>query len=98
MYLGSLVEIAPTRKLFQAPKHPYTRALLSAIPSLDPDDNRKAQRLTGEIPSPTNPPGGCRFHTRCPHAVPACAEAVPVPEEADDGHTVACHRWREIDA
>ena len=98
MYLGSLVEIAPTRKLFQAPKHPYTRALLSAIPSLDPDDNRKAQRLTGEIPSPTNPPGGCRFHTRCPQAVPACAEAVPVPEEADDGHTVACHRWREIDA
>ncbi len=68
MYLGSLVEIAPTRELFRQPKHPYTKALLSAIPSLDPDDTKQAQRLPGEMPSPANPPAGCRFHTRCPVA------------------------------
>jgi oligopeptide/dipeptide ABC transporter ATP-binding protein len=98
MYLGSLVEIAPTRQLFTTPRHPYTRALLSAIPSLNPDDDRKAQRLTGEIPSPMNPPSGCRFHTRCPHAVDVCSAAVPNPEIAADGHTVSCHRWRELES
>ena len=65
MYLGTLVESAPTRKLFSNPRHPYTKALLSSIPSLDPDDSKKAQKLEGEIPSPTNPPSGCKFHTRC---------------------------------
>jgi len=72
MYLGRLVETAPTRQLFAAPRHPYTKALLSAIPSLDPDDRGKAQRLEGEIPSPTNPPPGCKFQTRCPFAIDIC--------------------------
>ncbi|MDG1178707.1 MAG: ATP-binding cassette domain-containing protein, partial [SAR324 cluster bacterium] len=66
MYLGTLVETAPTKKLFSNPSHPYTKALLSSIPSLDPDESKKAQKLEGEIPSPTNPPPGCKFHTRCP--------------------------------
>ena len=72
MYLGRLVESAPTRELFKAPKHPYTKALFSAIPSLNPDDQGTAQRLEGEIPSPTNQPSGCKFHTRCPHAIDIC--------------------------
>ena len=77
MYLGSLVESAPTRKLFANPSHPYTKALLSAIPSLDPDDSGKAQKLEGEIPSPVNPPPGCKFHTRCPVAEDRCRTEVP---------------------
>ena len=100
MYLGTLVETAPTRRLFTAPRHPYTRALLSAIPSLDPDDRGRAQRLSGEIPSPMNPPSGCRFHPRCPHAAPVCREKTPLLEAADDAgeHSVACHRFRELEA
>ena len=100
MYLGTLVETAPTRSLFTAPRHPYTRALLSAIPSLDPDDRGRAQRLSGEIPSPMNPPSGCRFHPRCPHAAPVCREKTPLLEAADGSgaHTVACHRFRELEA
>ncbi|MCH9671178.1 MAG: ATP-binding cassette domain-containing protein [Gammaproteobacteria bacterium] len=96
MYLGTLVETAPTRKLFTTPHHPYTRALLSAIPSLDPDDAGRAQRLSGEIPSPTNPPDGCRFHTRCPHAVSMCSQQTPELETVAAGHNVACHRWQEL--
>lgn len=96
MYLGRLVESAPTRKLFSAPRHPYTRALLSAIPSLDPDHRGAAQKLEGEIPSPTNPPPGCKFHTRCPHVVPICKEQEPTLHHAGDEHEVACHRWQEL--
>lgn len=96
MYLGSLVEIAPTRALFHSPKHPYTKALLSAIPSLDPDDRGDVQRLRGEIPSPTNPPSGCRFHTRCPSATALCSERVPIPEQVQEGHTVSCHHWQKL--
>ena len=91
MYLGSLVESAPTRKLFANPSHPYTKALLSAIPSLDPDDSGKAQKLEGEIPSPVNPPPGCKFHTRCPVAEDRCRTEVPEWRELSDGHSVACH-------
>ena len=91
MYLGTLVESAPKRKLFDNPSHPYTKALLSAIPSLDPDDSRKAQKLEGEIPSPVNPPPGCRFHTRCPLAEDRCRTEVPEWRELSDGHSVACH-------
>ena len=91
MYLGTLVESAPTRKLFDNPSHPYTKALLSAIPSLDPDDSGKAQKLEGEIPSPVNPPPGCRFHTRCPLAEDRCRTEVPKWRELSDGHSVACH-------
>ena len=91
MYLGTLVESAPTRKLFENPSHPYTKALLSAIPSLDPDDSGKAQKLEGEIPSPVNPPPGCRFHTRCPSAENRCRKEVPLWRELSEGHSVACH-------
>ncbi len=91
MYLGRLVETAPTRQLFQMPRHPYTKALLSAIPSLDPDDRGKAQQLEGEIPSPTNPPPGCKFHPRCPAAQARCRADEPTLRELDDGRCVACH-------
>ena len=96
MYLGRLVESAPTRKLFTAPKHPYTKALFSAIPSLNPDERGKAQRLEGEIPSPTNQPSGCKFHTRCPHATDLCRSSEPRLEIADDVHEVACHFWKDL--
>ena len=91
MYLGTLVESAPTRKLFANPSHPYTKALLSAIPSLDPNERTKVQKLEGEIPSPVNPPPGCRFHTRCPLAEDRCLTEVPEWRELSDGHSVACH-------
>lgn len=96
MYLGRLVETAPTRTLFSTPRHPYTQALLSAIPSLDPDDRGKAQKLEGEIPSPTNPPPGCKFQTRCPVAIDRCRVEEPVLESAGTEHQVACHRWQEL--
>ncbi|MCF6304559.1 MAG: ATP-binding cassette domain-containing protein [Rhodobacteraceae bacterium] len=96
MYLGRLVETAPTRELFANPRHPYTKALLSAIPSLDPDDPNKAQKLEGEIPSPTNPPPGCKFQTRCPNAINICRVDEPKLEHSSTGHEVACHRWQEL--
>ena len=88
MYLGRLVETAPTRKLFAAPKHPYTKALFSAIPSLNPDDKGKAQKLEGEIPSPTNQPTGCKFNTRCRYATDLCRQDEPILETVDEGHEV----------
>jgi peptide/nickel transport system ATP-binding protein len=91
MYLGTLVESAPTRKLFDNPSHPYTKALLSAIPSLDPDDRGKSQKLDGEIPSPANPPPGCKFHTRCPLAEERCRTEVPQWRELSKDHYAACH-------
>jgi len=96
MYLGRLVETAPTRELFSAPRHPYTKALLSAIPSLDPDHKSNAQKLEGEIPSPTNPPPGCKFNTRCRYAIDICRQEEPKLEESDREHAVACHRWQEL--
>ena len=96
MYLGRLVETAPTRKLFAAPRHPYTKALFSAIPSLDPDDRESAQKLKGEIPSPTNQPSGCKFHTRCPFVLDHCKQVEPKLETDGTGHDVACHRWKEL--
>jgi len=96
MYLGRLVETAPTRDLFAAPRHPYTKALMSAIPSLDPDHRGQAQKLEGEIPSPTNPPPGCKFHTRCPHVVDICRAEEPRLESTGLAHDVACHRWKEL--
>ncbi len=96
MYLGRLVETAPTRDLFFKPRHPYTKALLSAIPSLDPDDRGRAQKLSGDIPSPTNPPPGCKFQTRCPHANDHCRKQEPQLEQIGANHNVACHRWRQL--
>ncbi|MDQ1535951.1 MAG: peptide/nickel transport system ATP-binding protein [Actinomycetota bacterium] len=95
MYLGRIVEIAPSAEIFERTRHPYTRALLSALPVADPDaaDKREHIVLVGDIPSPTNPPSGCRFHTRCPKAQPDCVETDPFLESAfDDGpeHLTAC--------
>ena len=91
MYLGSIVESAPSKDLFAGPRHPYTKALMSAIPSLDPDDRGKAQKLEGEIPSPANVPSGCRFHTRCPVARDNCSKDVPEWRELAPEHFVDCH-------
>ena len=91
MYLGSVVEIADKQDLYGAPLHPYTRALLSAIPI--PDANRKRNRiiLEGDVPSAYNPPSGCKFHTRCPYATDRCRDEVPALRDMGDGHGVACH-------
>ncbi|SFI38461.1 ABC transporter ATP-binding protein [Albimonas pacifica] len=97
MYLGRLVETAPTRALFARPLHPYTRALLSAIPSLDPDDRGRAWKLQGEIPSPADPPSGCRFRTRCPFARERCAAEEPALRPLASGHEVACHFAEELE-
>ena len=92
MYLGRLVELAPVRELFRNPRHPYTEALLSAAPDPDPTVRRKRILLRGDIPSPINPPSGCAFRTRCPYALPACAERVPELRDVGRGHLKACIR------
>ena len=97
MYLGQLVETAPTRALFARPRHPYTSALLSAIPSLDPDAPKTAEKLEGEIPSPAAPPPGCKFHTRCRFAQHLCRRKVPALRELAPGHKAACHFAEEFD-
>ncbi|WP_315701671.1 MULTISPECIES: dipeptide ABC transporter ATP-binding protein [unclassified Bradyrhizobium] len=91
MYLGRIVETAAARQLYSAPKHPYTEALLSAVPIPDPSVKRKRIRLKGEVPSPINPPSGCHFHTRCPLAKDICSKDVPPLKESAPGHLVACH-------
>ncbi|TSD87326.1 ATP-binding cassette domain-containing protein [Mycobacterium sp. KBS0706] len=96
MYLGEIVEQAPVDALFDAPLHPYTQALMKAIPVPSPSGRQAKSLLQGDVPSPTAPPPGCRFHTRCPHAKPICSEVRPPAEEAEPGRSVACHFWREI--
>ncbi|MFD9501454.1 oligopeptide/dipeptide ABC transporter ATP-binding protein [Streptomyces sp. NPDC060035] len=99
MYLGSLVEEAPSDALYAGPKHPYTRALMSAVPVPDPEveDRRERILLQGDLPSPANPPAGCRFHTRCPWVQDKCALERPVLTDLGDGHKVACHFAAEIE-
>ncbi|AKI00529.1 oligopeptide/dipeptide ABC transporter, ATP-binding protein [Hoeflea sp. IMCC20628] len=96
MYLGQVVEIAATEDLYYAPQHPYTEALMSAIPEADPSQVMKPVFLTGERPSPTNPPAGCRFHTRCQYATQACQTQVPPLREIKKGHFVACLHAEEL--
>lgn len=91
MYLGSVVELATRSELFLNPIHPYTKALLSAVPIPDPERKRSRIVLNGDIPSPENPPSGCRFHTRCPYAKDICREKVPEFRKVKDHHQVACH-------
>jgi oligopeptide/dipeptide ABC transporter ATP-binding protein len=91
MYLGKIVEIADRASLFARPQHPYTEALLSAVPVPDPDAAKKRIILRGDVPSPINPPSGCRFHTRCPYAFDRCSTEEPQLQEILPGHHAACH-------
>jgi peptide/nickel transport system ATP-binding protein len=96
MYVGRIVEMAPTAPLFATPKHPYTEALMSAVPK--PDPRLRSQRIVpeGEVADPANPPAGCYFHPRCRYAVDRCREATPQLEEVEPGHFVSCHRAKEL--
>ena len=96
MYLGRPVEQGSKEVIFAQPTHPYTQALLAATPSTDPNARSKRLTVKGELPSPLNPPSGCAFHKRCPHAQERCAVEVPVLEDTGNGQRVACLRWREI--
>ncbi len=96
MYLGNIVEIAQSDELFSNPKHPYTQALLSSVPIADPEENKSGKRiiLSGEIPSPVNPPIGCKFCTRCPRKTEICETIPPEAVEVSDGHKVCCHLYK----
>jgi oligopeptide transport system ATP-binding protein len=93
MYLGQIVEFAEVKELFHNPLHPYTKALMSAALPSHPDIEQEEMILTGEVPSPLNPPRGCRFHPRCPFVLDQCSADVPAVKEAAPGHTVSCHLY-----
>ncbi|MDO6657162.1 ABC transporter ATP-binding protein [Anaerobacillus sp. 1_MG-2023] len=95
MYLGRIVEMADSEKLYLDSKHPYTQALLSAVPVPDPEYGKDRIILTGDVPSPSNPPSGCPFHTRCPKAMDVCSSVVPEFREVEPGHHTACHLYEE---
>jgi oligopeptide/dipeptide ABC transporter ATP-binding protein len=96
MYVGKIVEMAETTTLLHQPMHPYTEALLSAIPPADPDIRPDRIRLQGEVPSPINPPSGCIFHPRCRYAKPECSQQEPLLQESTPGHFVSCHFAKEL--
>jgi oligopeptide transport system ATP-binding protein len=98
MYLGKIVELATDRELYENPSHPYTEALLSAVPRPDPSIKKQRIILPGDVPSPINPPSGCRFHTRCLYAKADCKTVEPPLQDIGDGHYVACHYWKEVQA
>jgi oligopeptide/dipeptide ABC transporter ATP-binding protein len=108
MYLGQVVERGSAQELYDNPKHPYTQLLLSSIPTLDPTESTRDEPMDGavggadtkdtEIPSPIDPPSGCRFRTRCPFAMDVCSQLAPVPVTIDDTHSVSCHLYAEADA
>jgi len=98
MYLGKIVELATDRELYQNPSHPYTEALLSAVPRPDPSIKKQRILLPGDVPSPINPPSGCRFHTRCLYAKADCKTVEPPLQDIGGGHYVACHYWKEVQA
>jgi len=91
MYLGRIVEIAPARELYTTPRHPYTEALLSAVPIPDPTVQRKRIVLKGDVPNPINPPAGCHFHPRCPKVMERCKTESPAFRQVSGGHWAACH-------
>ena len=93
MYLGQIVEYAPVRDLYENPSHPYTKALMSAALPSHPDIEQEEMILTGEVPSPLNPPHGCRFHPRCPFVMDRCSVDVPAVTELSPGHVVSCHLY-----
>ena len=95
MYLGQMAELADTEDLYEKPLHPYTQALLAAVPVPDPEFVREEVVISGDVPSPANPPSGCRFHTRCPFKMDICSQAVPIFAEVEKGHSVACHLYEE---
>ncbi|MBS2772552.1 dipeptide ABC transporter ATP-binding protein [Anoxybacillus rupiensis] len=94
MYLGRMVELADSDVLYESPKHPYTKALLSAVPIPDPEYQQERQLLTGDLPSPANPPKGCAFHTRCSACMDICKTTRPTLQEVEKGHYVACHLYQ----
>jgi len=96
MYVGKIVELAPTRELFSSPKHPYTEALMSAIPKPDPRPREKRILLTGEVANPANPPKGCYFHPRCTYVKDVCKVEEPALVEVSPGHYAKCHRSTEL--
>ena len=96
MYVGRMVELAETDELFRAPKHPYTAALLSAVPEPDPRLRSRRIVLQGEVANPASPPGGCYFHPRCPHAIEVCRTQTPAWQQISPGHFVGCHRAHEL--
>jgi oligopeptide transport system ATP-binding protein len=98
MYLGKIVELGPASEVFEKPLHPYTKALVSAVPIPDPEREKKRQRiiLAGDPPSPVNPPAGCSFHPRCSYAIPACSQGLPPLESFNETRQTACIRMREI--
>jgi peptide/nickel transport system ATP-binding protein len=96
MHLGKIVELAPVASLFARPRHPYSEALMSAVPQPDPEMKKERIILEGEVPNPANPPSGCHFHPRCPYKTERCALEAPQLQEIGDGHYAACHYAEEL--